>query len=486
MEQFQLSGTLTGLHHSLEKAYQPEEFRRVGHQLIDLISDQLSQASRKEIPVIPYRSPEDELNFWKDDFEKNQGGEPIELFQKILDHSSKVHHPHIMGHQIATPALLSSFGGLISDILANGTGVYEMGMASNGLEKLVTDFLAQAIGYGLDGGGFLTSGGTLANLTAMLAARKAKAKGNVWTEGHSQRLAIMVSEEAHYCIDRAARIMGMGSQGIIKVPVDDKYKIRIDLLEEYYQRAKAEGLQVIALIGCASSTATGSYDDLDALGDFSHKHDLWYHIDGAHGGGVILSEKYKYLAKGIEKADSVVIDFHKMLMTPALNTALIFRRGEDAYKTFQQRAQYLWDQQQTEEWYNSGKRTFECTKLMMSIRVYTILRTYGPQIFGENIEKLHGMAENFAQILKARKDFELAHEPESNIINYRYILAEENKLDALNTKIRERLIHEGDYYIVSTSLQGKKYLRSAIMNPLTTEEDFTALLDKIAFLARNI
>ena len=159
----------------------------------------------------------------------------------------------------------------MTDLLSNGTGVYEMGMASNAIERVVVEVLAEKIGYDQEAAGFLTSGGSLANLTALLAARKAKASNEVWEEGHGAKLAVMVSAEAHYCIDRAARILGMGSEGIIKVPVDEHFKIRIDLLEEYYSQAQEQGFEVIALIGCASTTATGSYDDLEGLADFAEK-----------------------------------------------------------------------------------------------------------------------------------------------------------------------------------------------------------------------
>ncbi len=378
----------------LVEAFHPDNFRTIGHQLIDLLADQLDEVQNNPSkPVLPYRQPDEELAFWQNDFSKKE--EPIALFKNILAHSIYVHHPHYMGHQVAVPALIGSLAGLISDVMSNGTGVYEMGMASNALEKIIAEWLAKKIGYEKEAGGFLTSGGTLANLTAMLAARKAKAPSPVWENGHEGKLAIMVSEEAHYCIDRAARIMGLGSEGIIKIPVDEQFKIRTDLLEHYYQQTQSAGRQVIAIIGCASSTATGSFDNLDALADFAKQHDLWYHIDGAHGGGVVFSDTYRHLAKGIHRADSVVIDFHKMLLTPALNTALIFKDSQNTYKTFQQRAQYLWEAEQAEEWYHSGKRTFECTKFMMSIKVYAILKTHGEEIFGQNIDRLFALGKSF-------------------------------------------------------------------------------------------
>jgi len=464
---------------SLKKAYNTNEFREIGHQLVDLMADHIEniQLNREE-QVLTYRAPDEELAFWQKDFAAEEK-DLMSFFQNVLDHSIQLHHPRYMGHQVSVPALVSSLAGMVSDLLSNGTGVYEMGMAANAIEKIITDFTAQKIGYDTTANGFLTSGGTLANLTALLAARKAKAPNPVWEEGHQERLAVMVSEQAHYCIDRAARIMGLGSEGIIKVPTDEQFKIKTDVLEEYLANAKDRNLTVIAIVGCACTTSTGSYDDLNALADFASKHQLWLHIDGAHGGAVVFSQLYKPLVEGIERADSVVIDFHKMLMTPALNTALIFKNGQDAYKTFAQKAEYLWEAEQAQEWYHSGKRTFECTKLMMSIKVYAIIKANGVGVFAENVDRLYTQARQFAAIIDTHPKFELALTPEANIINFRFIDTDPAEWDRVNAEILREIISKGQFYIVQTIIRGKRYLRISLMNPHTTIDDFKQLLTTI-------
>lgn len=469
-------------HDLLNEAYSSDNFRAIGHQLIDILADHLDQSQKaSENPVLAYQSPEEELAFWQQHFVSDAS--PVDTFKTIIEHSIHIQDPRYMGHQTATVAPIAGLAGLVSDVLNNGTGVYEMGPASNALEKLVTDLMASYIGYNTSASGILTSGGTLANLTALLAARKAKNTHDVWQEGHKDKLAVIVSEESHYCIDRAARIMGFGDDGIITVPVDEHFKIKTELLEEYYANAVKNGYEVIAVVGCACSTATGSYDDLEALATFSKKHNLWFHVDGAHGGAVIFSEKHKSLVKGIHLADSVVIDFHKMLMTPALTTALIFGEGKDVYKTFAQKAQYLWDAPQSEDWFNSGKRTFECTKLMMSVKVYTILKSYGVKIFEQNVNQLHEAASHFAEMIIERPSFELLIKPESNIVNFRYVnnksLEENQDLNIVNSTIRQQLIESGEFYIVQTTVNDKKYLRCTIMNPFTNKDHFKALLNEI-------
>lgn len=467
---------------NLTTAYSPDDFRRQAHALVDLLADHLERTQTGTAPVLNYAEPDDQLAYWQADFAKPINPDPVPLLANMLQRSIHLHNPAFMGHQVAPPLPLAALVGLLTGMLNQGQAVYEMGMTANALERIVTDWLAQKIRLGTGAGGLLTSGGTLANLTALLTARALTAPTDVWWEGTTDQLAIMVSEEAHYCVDRAARIMGLGSKGIIKVPVNDRYQLRTDLLVPYLAQAKANGLTVFAVIGSACSTSTGSYDDLTAIADFCEVNQLWFHVDGAHGGVAALSDIYRPLVKGIERADSVVIDFHKMMMIPALVTALLYRRNTDAFRTFQQKAQYLWADAEAKDWFNSGKRAFECTKLMMSAKVYTILRTYGESIFIENVETLYGLARRFARSVQQRPGFVLAVEPESNIVCFRYVGTEQDSalIDVLNSQIRQRLLQEGRFYIVQTLLQDRVWLRVSLMNPLTTDAHLDALLDEIA------
>ncbi|RDV11303.1 aminotransferase class I/II-fold pyridoxal phosphate-dependent enzyme [Pontibacter diazotrophicus] len=461
----------------LDKAYDIETFRKKGHALIDMMADYLSEATsdRAEIQAIPWQSPKEQLDYWQKDFRKPNLADPLDLFERVMDRSIQVHRKRYLGHQTTPTLPVTVLSAALTALLNQGMGVYEMGMVGNTLEKVLTEHLAQKLGFGRETSGFITSGGSLGNLTALLAARAAAT--DIWHNGYEdgQQLAVLVSEEAHYCIDRSARIMGLGAAGIIKVPVNEKFQMRTELLEQYYQQALSEGKQVVSVIGCAGSTSTGSYDDLRAIAAFSRKYNIWFHVDGAHGAPAAFSPKYRHLVAGIEEADSVVVDYHKMMMTPSLSTAVLFKSGGDAYKTFSQRAQYLWTDQNTEEWYNGGKRTFECTKAMSALNVYTISRTYGDEVFKENIERLYGLAERFADMIRANENLELAYEPQCNIVCFRFTAAE-GDLSKLNLAIRKALLEEGRFYIVQTVLNGELYLRVSLMNPLSTEKELQELL----------
>jgi len=471
---------------ALESLYTSEDFRNMGHELVELMAKHIQNTtSGTHQKTINWNLPDNELDFWKD-FLSN--GNKHDFFSEVINRTTHTHNPKYMGHQVAAPAPITALTGLLGSLLNNGMAVYEMGMAPTAMERVVTDLLGQKLGYDNISRGILTSGGTLANLTALLAARKAKAANNVWISGHTQPLGIMVSEEAHYCVDRAAKIMGLGEQGIIKVPVDSGFAMDVSKLEAYHKKAMDNGIQVFAIVGSAPSTATGIYDDLDAVARFAQKHNLWFHVDGAHGGATIFSKKYSYLLNGIEHSDSVVIDGHKMMMMPTITTALIFKDGEHSHATFSQKADYLLIDTDEEDWYNGGKRTFECTKSMMSLHWYILLKIYGERVFEENINKLYDLAKEFATMLKGDNDFDLAVEPMSNMLCFRYVNdnLSLNELNSLNQSIRQQLLEEGEFYLVQTKLRGVHYLRTTLMNPFTTQTHLELLIQKIKSSAKKI
>ncbi|GLR17939.1 pyridoxal phosphate-dependent decarboxylase family protein [Portibacter lacus] len=453
--------------------YNPDQFESIGKELITFLSDYLRKATADKIPVNNYKDPELALSSWKEFMKKDAS--LIDYFKKVIEDSIHLHNPNYMGHQVSAPAPLAAFGGLISDLLNNGMAVYEMGGASNPLEKMATDLICQAAGYDENSAGFMTSGGTLANLTALITARSVKT--NVWDEGNSnQKLGIMVSEQAHYSVDRAARIMGLGSEGIIKLPVGDDYSVLAQKLTEKLEEAEANGIHVFAIVSSSCSTSTGSYDEIEAFKEFAQMNNIWLHVDGAHGGSAIFSKKYKHLLKGVEKADSFIVDCHKMMMTPTLCTAVLYKNRAHTLATFRQKAEYLFDESEQYDWHNSGKRTFECTKLMMSIKMMAIVRHSGAEVFEELVDTLYDNAAKFAQIIDDDPMFELALQPQANIICFRLIT---DSPDEVNSRIRQKILEEGKFYIVQTILNGHVYLRTSIMNPLTTEHHFHNLLKEI-------
>ncbi len=473
----------------IQKVYDPESFRQKGHQLIDLLAEHLKKMQSPELKdkVLDTISPDTLYEFWKNDLETPEG----DFYKKALPQFNHLHHPRYIGHQTSVVPPDAILAELFSSFLDTGMGVYEQGTTGVILEKLIIELLAQKIGISeKQSSGFLTSGGTLGNLTALLCARSVKVEEDVWEKGYQgKQYAFMVSEEAHYSIDKAVRTMGLGQSGLVKIPVDDHYRLDSSKLEASYQDAKAKGIIILGVIANACSTAIGAHDPIHEIADFCEAHQLWLHIDAAHGGALLFSKKYRHFLNGIERADSVIIDFHKMLLTPSLVTAIVFKNGEHSYQTFAQKASYLWDNSESREWYNLAKRTFELTKTTMSLRVYTLLRNYGEQLFEEYLDRQYDLAQTFADMISKDKSFEMAVDcPESNILCFRYTreTLSLEQTNQLNLYIREQLVKDGDFFIIQTRIKGQVFLRTTLVNPFTTATDLSRLLEKIHGLVNRV
>ena len=258
----------------------------------------------------------------------------------------------------------------------------------------------------------------------------------------------------------------------------ERWKKRIYIKHTDFRKSKKN---VFVLIANGCSTSTGTYDDLDSIADFCKENNIWFHIDGAHGASILLSDKYKEVMKGVEKADSIVWDAHKMLLMPALITAVIFKDGKSSYEPFSQKASYLFEKRADEEWFNYAHRTMECTKKMMGLKLYLSLKNFGTDIFTAHVEYTHEISVEFSEIITKNNDFELAVKPQSNIVCFRYIKndLDEDQLNQLQKDIRKKILESENIYIVQTELKGKVWLRCTIINPLTKIDDLKDLLEQI-------
>ncbi|MBI5832829.1 MAG: pyridoxal-dependent decarboxylase [Armatimonadetes bacterium] len=459
--------------------FDPDTFRAQGHRLVDRLADYLAQAvsGDPELPVLPHADPNQLLAQWSCDFEQPISFEA--LTERVLAGSNHLHHPRYMGHQVTAPLPLGALCELIDGLLNNANAVYEMGPVVTAIERNLSRWLGARLGWDARCDGFFTSGGSLGNLTALLAARQVQAGFDVFTDGllGGEPLAVLVSESAHYSVTRSLQIMGLGQPGVIKVPVDERYRLRPEALPAALAQARAAGRRPIAVAASACCTATGTFDPLGPIADFCAEHGLWLHVDGAHGASAALSERYRELLAGIERADSVLWDAHKMLLTPALCTAVLFRNGDHSFAAFTQQASYLLHQQNPrDEWYNLCGRTVECTKTMTALRLYAALAVLGPRVLGDYVTDRFDLGRRFGQMLDEADDFEMPVAPECNIVCFAYSPPGAAAMPGLQAAIRQRLLADERFHIVQTQLGGRVWLRVTIINPLTTEEDLVALM----------
>ncbi|MBB4079215.1 L-2,4-diaminobutyrate decarboxylase [Lewinella aquimaris] len=471
----------------LARAYDPEEFRKQGHALIDRLADYLGTV--ESYPANPYETPDASLAAFRKLLGERAGAD--EIFAGVIDHSVHLHNPRYMGHQVVPPAPLAALGDVAASLLNTGMAIFEMGRAGTAMERIVIEEFARMLRLAPEAGGFLTSGGSLANLTALLAARSRQwPEGDVWQMGsHAIRPCLLVNEQAHYCIDRAVRIMGWGAEGIIHVPTDRELRMRTELIDELVVDARKRGLTPIAIVGSACTTSTGTFDHIDALADAAARNKLWLHIDGAHGAAVRLDPDRQHLTAGLERADSVAVDFHKMLLSPAITTGLFFRDGTDAYRTFQQRAEYLLTAESSEEdWSNIARRSFECTKRMLGLRTFTLLSVYGPELFRDYVVRVGELGRELGRQVRRHPELELFMEPDVNIVCFRFghPTLSATARDGLNQLIRTTLTESGQIYLVQTRIDGEVYLRCTLTNAFTTSADLSDMLARVASVGHEL
>ncbi|RKH47016.1 pyridoxal phosphate-dependent decarboxylase family protein [Corallococcus sicarius] len=480
----------------LEAAYDPDAFRATAHALMDQLADYLKAAlgGGAAMPVLPWVPPAVNHERFATPFPEVPSQEPSGLFAalmaRVLEGSHHLHHPRYVGHQVTAPLPLTALCDAVSSLLNNGMAVYEMGPVATAMEHHVLAWMASRLGLPASARGVLTSGGSAGNLTALLAARQAKAGFDAWNGGaHAgPPMTVLVPRTAHYCLARAVRIMGFGEGGLTPVDVDARFRVQPDALEAALQDATRKGRKVIAVVASAGSTTTGAFDPLEAVADFAQAHGLWFHVDGAHGAAASLSPKYRAQVRGIERADSVVWDAHKGLLMPALVTAVLFRDGARSFDAFAQEASYLFHGDDDARPYSDvALRTLECTKEMMSLKVYTCLSVLGTRLFEEAVTASYDQARRFAAKLQATPDFEVAVPPDCNIVCFRHTPAHvpEPGWDALQARLREALVTRGDFYLVQARLPRGAYLRTTLIHPLTRDEDLDVLLDTLREAARG-
>jgi L-2,4-diaminobutyrate decarboxylase len=205
---------------------------------------------------------------------------------------------------------------------------------------------------------------------------------------------------------------------------------------------------------------------------------LWFHVDGAHGASALLSQELKPMLQGIGLADSVVWDGHKLLYMPAAVSAVLFREPRNSYAAFAQEASYLFQENDSEEAYNFGMRTLECTKRMMGLKLWAAFMLYGTEKLGGLVERVFGTARQLASMLQQAEDFELLMQPQTNIVCFRYAPEdlEGGMLDRHQETSRRKLVESGSFHLTQVKLGDASWLRTTVMNPLTSEDDLNALI----------
>jgi len=479
------------LHPNIDTVFSPDETKKLVGELALCLETYYRSCQSMDSRTVPPLTPSLFLDIVKKEMRENNSSFSY-LAKLVLDNGHHLHDPRYMGHQVPPSIPAAALFDVLGRASNQGAAVFEMAPFGTAAERAVVNELGKMVGWSEGSfAGIGTHGGTLANVTALLAARNLRYP-QFWKEAQSDtklKPTIVTSADSHYCIARACGILGIGTSNLIKVPVDSKRKMDLLKARKILETAKARSLDVFAIVGSACTTPTGSFDDLVGIGELAKEFKIWFHVDGAHGASFLFSEKHKNLLKGIELSDSVTWDAHKMLFVPALSTYLLYKRKSDSWAAFAQDAPYLFDPKDPEGLaeYDGGLRTFECTKGALSLALWGVWSLYGKEFLASLIEKSMENTLTLYQMIKESSDFEAAHTPQCNILCFRFNPEGKEKdgslLSEIQKKVRKALLNEGHGYITGTAIEGHYWLRVTVINPLTTQKEFGTLLEKIRQIA---
>ena len=402
----------------------------------------------------------------------------------IFDLSRHNGHPRFFGYVASPSTPIGAYGDLIASALNANITCWRSGPAGTELERLTVRWLGSLIGYDVQAQGLLTSGGSMANMIALLIASRRKlsaSRQGLWNSGPP--MTVYASEEVHMSIPKAADILGFGRDQVRVVACDDHQRMRVDSLRQKIEADVREGLRPFCVVASAGTVNTGVVDPLDEIASVAREFDLWFHVDGAYGVPGVLDERKKHLFGGLERADSVSLDPHKWLYVPVDAGCLLLRDSLAASAAFStEDADYIkthgYSDEEAFAFWDYG---VELSRRFRALKVWLTLQYYGTRRIAEAISDDISLAAYLGEVVSKADDFELLTPVELSICCFRYVPpgAREEELDRLNERIMERVQKGGRAYISNATVNGRFALRACITNFRTTKSDIEETVDAI-------
>jgi aromatic-L-amino-acid decarboxylase len=474
----------------------PEEFRRLGYRAVDLVTDYLAGIRGRSVfrpmtvderrALLEQPMPEDGL----------APDAALRRFQEsVLPHSMGNGHPRFFGWVNAPPAPVAVLGELLAAAMNPSCAGGDH--AAIYLERCAVRWLAELLEYPIEGGmGLIVSGGSMASLTCLAAARHhavAALGGDVRSAGLPGQagLVLYMSEEGHSCLRKSAELLGLGAAAVRTVPVDAAWRLDVGALREAIAADRAAGRRPFCVSASAGTVNTGAIDPLDAIAGVCAEERLWFHVDGAYGGPGVLDPSAASRYAGMARADSLAIDPHKWLSVPVECGCALVRDGRLLRETFSLVPPYL----QTEEgkgfgglpWYS--EYGFQQTRGFRALKIWMALRYHGLSGYRSSIERDIRLAELLASALRSSGEFEVFEPQSLSIVCFRYtppkLQKDAEAVDRLNKALLEKVQLGGQAFLSSTVLDGRFWLRACIINPRTREEDLEELVQSLVSSGRS-
>ncbi len=462
-----------------------KEMQEFGYRIVDAIIEHYETMNDKKVFSSATREEMDRLLLEEI---PEQGSDPNEVLdfvkEKVLSEINVLSHPKFFSF-VPGP---SNYVSAMADSLATGYNVFSGGwMASAAaaeLEIVTINWLLKLFKFPVKrGGGIFTSGGSMANLTALVIARR-----QMFGDEYSKAV-IYMSDQTHSSNIKAIRIIGFKKDQVRIIPTDLEFKMSFNKLKNAIAKDKLAGLTPFCMIANAGTTNTGAVDDLNEISKICRAERMWMHVDAAYGGGAVLSSKGAKALKGIEKANTITIDPHKWFFQPYEMGCLLVRNHKWMSTTFSERPEYLRDIEGNESEINFYDHGVQLTRRFRALKFYMSIKTFGLQSFREAVTYNIDLAEKTEQLIRKSKYWEIISPATLAVINFRYNPMEEqlseDELNALNQKISQKMTQSGKAVLVTTILQNHVVLRMCLINPRTTMRDIKETLEQCCKFARE-
>jgi glutamate/tyrosine decarboxylase-like PLP-dependent enzyme len=425
----------------------------------------------------------------------------LETFRDVIVPNSRQNaHPRSLGYVTSPGTAVAALADLLASVLNANVTAWRSAPAPAQLERVVVDWIREGLGCPPGTGGLLMSGGSIANLAALAAARERHCGDGVGEDGlvgRTRPLRVYVSTEGHHSVDKAAALLGIGRKNLRRVEVDERFRMDASDLERKIEEDRAAGAEPFCVVATAGTVVTGAVDPLADVVEIARRHGLQTHVDGAYGAFAAWVPSARPLFAGLAEADSIALDPHKWLYLPPDCGCLLYRDPAAARPAFALGADYTRVlERDADEAFAFCDYGPELSRRFRALKVWMTLAHGGARAVSEAIESNLDCARHLAGLVGESEDFELLAPVELSIVCFRYRLpalrgradladADERALDALNERLMVAVQRGGSSYLSNASVRGRFALRVCVTNYRTMREDMQVLLDDVRRAARD-
>jgi len=476
-----------------------ETFRTLGHRLVDTLADFLESLPRR--PVTHDESPSavrEALDLTGPLPESGMEPGPLldQTAQLLFEHSLFNAHPRFFGYITAPPAPIGVLGDFLAAAVNPNVGAWMLSPAATEIESQTVRWVAALIGYPVDCGGLLVSGGNMANFVCFMAARAAKAGWDVREHGLAgdsrPRLRVYGSVETHTWIQKAADLAGLGTASIRWIPTDAKHRMDVAVLRQHIEEDTAAGDVPCLVVGTAGSVSTGAVDPLPKICALCREHGAWFHVDAAYGGFAAAVSEAPDDLRGLSQADSVAVDPHKWLYAPLEAGCALVRDPDTLRAAFAYHPPYYHFEERATNYVDYGLQN---SRGFRALKVWLALRHVGAAGYRKMIADDIRLSQSMAVAVDRHPELQLTTQ-ELSITTFRYVpldlrenvgeQAVERHLDALNRELLDRLQRGGEVFVSNAIVGGRYVLRACIVNFHTTRADVEAVPEIVTRVGRRV